>query len=340
MGRVTKGAAMALKANFLLFAASPLNNASNDQAKWKAASDAAKAVIDLGTYSLYKPAKYENIFLDRANSEVILAKYYNSTASDWGPTNFESTVDRDLSPNGFGGWGMGTPSQNIVDDFEMADGSKFDWNNPVLAANPYKNRDPRFYASIFYDGMPYKGRTIDTYEGGQDNPIGATVEPTNATVTGYFLRKYVNPTKDVTKWVSDCQAIFIRLSEIYLNYAEAQNALGNDGEALKYVNMIRQRAGMPDVTGAGTVLRDKIRQERRIELAFEGQRYYDLRRWKILEQGMGNAMGIKIVKNIDGTKTYSKKTVQTRIYSEKVYWQPIPVSEIQKNSKLLQNPGY
>jgi hypothetical protein len=97
---------------------------------------------------------------------------------------------------------------------------------------------------------------------------------------------------------------------------------------------------MPDVTGAGTVLRDKIRQERRIELAFEGQRYYDLRRWKILEQGMGNAMGIKIVKNIDGTKTYSKKTVQTRIYSEKVYWQPIPVSEIQKNSKLLQNPGY
>ena len=336
MGRVTKGAAMALKANFLLFAASPLNNASNDQTKWKAASDAAKAVIDLGTYSLYKPAKYENIFLDRANSEVILAKYYNSTASDWGPTNFESTVDRDLSPNGFGGWGMGTPSQNIVDDFEMADGSKFDWNNPVLAANPYKNRDPRFYASIFYDGMPYKGRTIDTYEGGQDNPIGATVEPTNATVTGYFLRKYVNPTKDVTKWVSDCQAIFIRLSEIYLNYAEAQN----DGEALKYVNMIRQRAGMPDVTGAGSVLRDKIRQERRIELAFEGQRYYDLRRWKILEQGMGNAIGIKIVKNSDGTKTYSKKTVQTRIYSEKVYWQPIPISEIQKNSKLLQNPGY
>lgn len=339
-GRATKGAAMALKANFLLFAASPLNNTSSDQAKWKAASDAAKAVIDLGTYSLYKPAKYENIFLDRANSEVILAKYYNSTASDWFPTNFENTQDRDLSPNGYGGWGMGTPSQNIVDDFEMADGTKFDWNNPAEAAHPYQNRDPRFYASIFYDGMLYKGRTIDTFEGGQDNPIGATVEPTNATLTGYFNRKYVDPNHDVTKWESDCMAIFIRLSEMYLNYAEAQNVLGSDGDALTYLNMIRDRAGMPPVTGSGTDLRDKIRHERRIELAFEGQRYYDLRRWKILEQGMGNAIGMKIVKNSDGTKTYSKKTVQTRIYNEKVYWQPIPVSEIQKNSKLVQNPGY
>ena len=340
MGRATKGAAMALKANFLLFAASPLNNPSNDQAKWKAASDAAKAVIDMGNYSLYKPAKYENIFLDRANSEVILARYYNSTAADWFGTNYETTQNRDLSPNSWGGWGMGTPIQNIVDDFEMADGSSFNWSNPAHAANPYANRDPRFYANIFYDGMLYKGGTVDTYEGGKDNPIGATVEPTNATITGYFLRKYVDPNHDVNNWVSDSQAIFIRLSEIYLNYAEAQNFLGNDGVALSYLNMIRERAGMPPVTGSGTDLRDKIRHERRIELAFEGQRYYDLRRWKTLDQGMGDAIGMKIVKNGDGSKTYSKKTVQTRIFNQKVYWQPIPVTEIQKNSKLVQNAGY
>lgn len=340
MGRVTKGSAMALKANFLLFVASPLNNLSNDQTKWKAASDAAKAVIDLGTYSLYKPAKYENIFLDKANSEVILAKYYNSTASDWFPTNFENTVNRDLTPNSYGGWGMATPIQNIVDDFEMADGTPFDWNNAAQAAKPYDNRDPRFYATIFSDGMMHRGAKVDTYEGGKDNPIGAIVEPTNATQTGYFLRKFIDPSKETGKWESDCMAIFIRLTEIYLNYAESQNALGNDAEALKYINMIRARAGMPEITGTGTVLRDKIRHERRIELAFEGQRYYDVRRWKILDQVMGNAIGLKIVKNVDGSKTYSKKTVQTRFYTEKEYWQPIPISEIQKNSKLTQTPGY
>ena len=339
-GRVTKGAAMALKANFLLWVASPLNNASNDAAKWKLASDASKAVIDLGTYSLYKPAKYENIFLDRSNSEVILAKYFNSTASDWFGTNYQNTQNRDLSPNSYGGWGMGTPSQNMVDDFQMADGTSFSWLNTAHAAAPYSNRDPRFYATIFHDGLMNRGKTVDTYEGGKDNPIGATVEPTNATVTGYFLRKFVDTDKDPNKWESDCMAIFIRLSEIYLNYAEAQNALGNDGEALKYVNMIRQRAGMPDVTGAGTVLSDKIRQERRIELAFEGQRYYDLRRWNILASAMGDSKGINIVKNANGTKTYTVKTVQTRIYNSKIYWQPIPASEIQKNVNLTQNKDY
>ena len=340
MGRATKGAAMALKANLLLWVASHLNNPSNDQAKWKAASDAAKAVIDLGTYSLYKPAKYENIFLDRANSEVILAKYYNSTASDWFPTNFENTQNRDLTPNSYGGWGIATPIQNIVDDFEMADGSKFSWSNPAQAAKPYDNREPRFYATIFYDGMTHRGATVDFYEGGKDNPIGATVEPTNASITGYCMRKFVDPGKDPNKWETDCMAIFIRLTEIYLNYAEAQNALGVDTEALKYVNLIRTRAGMPSLTGSGTDLRDKIRHERRIELAFEGQRYYDLRRWKTLQQGMGDAIGMKIVKNADGSRTYSKKTVQTRIYTEKVYWQPVPLTEIQKNAKLTQNPGY
>jgi len=340
LGRATKGAAMALKANLLLFAASPLNNTSNDQTKWKAASDAAKAVIDLGTYSLYHPSKYENIFLDEANSEVILAKYYNSTSEPWNVTNFENTVNRDLSPNGYGGWGMATPIQNIVDDFEMTDGSKFDWNNPVEAANPYQNREPRFYANIFYDGMLYRGRTVDIYDGGQDNPSGAVIEPTNATVTGYFLRKYVDPNKNPSIWTDDCMAIFIRLSEIYLNYAEEQNVLGNDGVALTYLNMIRDRAGIPPVTGSGTDLRDKIRHERRIELAFEGQRYYDLRRWNVLQQYMGDAIGMDIVKNADGSKTYTKKTVQGRIYNQKVIWQPIPISEIQKNAKLVQNPGY
>ncbi|MBV5314626.1 MAG: RagB/SusD family nutrient uptake outer membrane protein [Prolixibacteraceae bacterium] len=340
-GRVTKGAAMAMKANFLLWLASPLNNPTNDQAKWTAASNAAKAVIDMPQYALYKPALYENIFIDKANSEVILAKYINGTAENYGATHFESTtVNRDLAPNSYGGWGMGTPIQNVVDDFEMADGTPFNWSNPVHAAAPYANRDPRFDATIFYDGRMHRGETVDTYEGGKDNPIGAKVEPTNATQTGYYLRKFVDPAWNTKDWNYTGMVIFIRLSEIYLNYAEAQNVLGNDAEALKYVNMIRSRAGMPNISGSGTILHDKIRHERRIELAFEGQRYYDLRRWKILDQGMGDAIGMRIVKNSDGTKTYSKKTIQKRIYTEKVYWQPIPLTEIQKNAKLTQNPGY
>ncbi|PJF32990.1 MAG: hypothetical protein CUN57_03305 [Phototrophicales bacterium] len=104
--------------------------------------------------------------------------------------------------------------------------------------------------------------------------------------------------------------------------------------------MIRDRAGMPAITGAGDDLRDKIRHERRIELAFEGQRYYDVRRWKILEDTMGDAIGVNIVKNEDGTFSYTRKVIQERIYTEKVYWQPIPLSEIEKNSNLTQNPGY
>lgn len=340
-GRITKGAAMAMKANFLLWVASPLNNPSNDQAKWTAASDAAKAVIDMPQYSLYEPALYERIFLDKANSEVILAKYHDGAAEAWSAANMESpTVNRDLAPNSYGGWGMGTPIQNVVDDFDMLDGTPFDWNNPAHAAAPYVNRDPRFDANLFYDGRMHRGETVDTYEGGKDNPIGAMVEPTNATLTGYFLRKFVDPAWDTKDWNASGMGIFIRLSEIYLNYAEAQNALGKDGQALIYLNKIRLRAGMPLIVGSGTDLRDKIRHERRIELAFEGQRYYDLRRWEILEQGMDNAMGITIDKAEDGTKTYTLKTVQERIYTEKVYWQPIPLSEINKNANLVQNPGY
>jgi starch-binding outer membrane protein, SusD/RagB family len=340
-GRITKGAAMAMKANFLLWLASPLNNPSNDQAKWKAASDAAKAVIDMPQYALYEPALYENIFIDKANSEVILAKYINGNVESWSATNMESTtVNRDLAPNSYGGWGMGTPIQNIVDDFDMLDGTAFDWNNPAHAAAPYENRDPRFDATIFYDGRMHRGETVDTYQGGKDNPIGAKVEPTNATQTGYFLRKFVDPNWDTKQWNYSGMVIFIRLTEIYLNYAEAQNALGQDVEALKYVNMIRDRAGMPAISGTETVLRDKIRHERRIELAFEGQRYYDVRRWKILEQSMGDAIGITIDKAADGSRTYTLKTVQERIYTEKVYWQPIPLTEIQKNGNLTQNPGY
>ena len=341
-GRVTNGAALALKSNLLLFAASPLHNPGNDKSKWQKAADAAKAVIDLGKYSLYKPANYANVFLDHGNSEVILAKYYNGTAEDWWHTNYENTINRDLSPVSYFGWGMATPIQEMVDAYEMIDGTKFNWSNPVHSANPYNNRDPRFYATIFFDGAMHKGRAVETYEGGHDNPTGATVEITNATTTGYYLRKFVDDNYDQSTkpWTQDNMVIFIRLSEIYLNYAEANAELGNTTVALEYLNRIRQRVNMPSVSASGTLLIDKIMQERRIELAFEGQRFFDVRRRKILDQVMKPVSGIKIIKSPNGDRSFSVFQRQARVYSEKSYYFPIPATEIQKNSKLTQNPGY
>ncbi len=341
-GRVTKGAALALKSNLLLFAASPLHNSGNDKSKWQKAADAAKAVIDLGKYSLYKPANYANIFLDHANSEIILAKYYNGTAEDWWHTNYENTINRDLSPVSYFGWGMATPIQEMVDAYEMNDGTKFNWSNPIQAANPYANRDPRFYATIFYDGAMHKGRAVETYVGGHDSPSGAIVEITNATTTGYYLRKFVDDNYDQSTkpWTQDNMVIYIRLAEIYLNYAEASAELGNSGEALEYLNRVRQRANMPNAAGSGSDLIDMILYERRIELAFEGQRFFDVRRRKLLDQVMKPVHAIRIKKNTDGSRNYNVFERQARVFSEKSYLFPIPVGEIQKNSKLTQNPGY
>ena len=341
-GRATKGAALALKSNLLFFAASPLHNTGNDKGKWQKAADAAKAVIDLGKYNLYKPANYANIFLDRANSEVILARYYNGTSEDWWHTNYQNTINRDLSPVSYFGWGMATPTQDFVDSYEMKDGTKFSWSNPSQAAKPYDNRDPRFYATIFFDGAMHKGRAVETYDGGHDSPSGATVEITNATTTGYYLRKFVDDSYDQSTmpWTQNNMAIFIRLSEIYLNYAEASAVLGNTGVALDYLNRIRQRVNMPAVSASGTDLINKIMQERKIELAFEGQRFFDVRRRKILDQVMTPVHGVKIIKNSNGSKSYSIFQRQARNYSEKTYYFPIPGSEIQKNSKLTQNPLY
>lgn len=341
-GRITKGAALALLSNVLLYAASPLNNPNHDNTKWQAAADAAKAVFALGQYTLYKPANYANIFLDNANPEVILARYYNNTAGDYTTTNFENTINRDLSPCSYSGWGFATPIQNLIDDYQMADGTAFDWNNPVEAAHPYANREPRFYATIFYDGAPYQGSTVDTYTGGKDSPSGATVEQGNATQTGYYVRKFVYDNWNVATsgYAQNNMVVIIRLAEIYLNYAEASAELGDEGDALTYLNMIRSRAGLPSATASGSALIDAIMHERRIELAFEGKRYFDVRRRNILDQASGNAIGMTITKNIDGSKTYTRFTLQTRSYNQKTYWFPIPYSETSTDANLAQNPGY
>jgi hypothetical protein len=341
-GRATKGAALALKSRLLLYAASPYYNTTNNLSKWQAAADAAKEVIDLGKYSLYGTANtYNKVFTDYFNSEVIFARMFSSNVQE----DRYNTVYRDLSPNGYDGYSAYNVLQQMVDDFQMADGSSFDWNNPVHAANPYNNREPRFYADILYNGAMFRGRKAEFFTGGLDSKE-SSFSPWNASKTGYTMRKMVDESYDfrvqpysISQWVS------FRFAEIYLNYAEALAQLGNVSGALTYVNMIRQRAGVPDLMNTTPAdLISKIRHERRIELCFEGHRYFDLRRWGMASIGSQNGMGILITPTSPSNTsfTYQVVTMQQRSWpvDNRFYYYPIPRSEIQKDPALVQNPGY
>lgn len=341
-GRATTGAVLALKSRLLLYAASPYFNTSGDKKLWQQAREAAKAVIDFKgvPYALYGSAAngtYNKTFLDFFNSEVIFARVYSGLAR----ADRYNTVSRDLSPNGYEGYSAYNVIQQMVDAFEMADGTAFSWANPVHAKNPYANRDPRFYATVLANNQLFKGRTTQFFEGGDDSPQ-SPYSPWNASKTRYVIRKMVDESVDWQKQdYAASQWVGFRLSEIYLNYMEACAALGEDGEALTYLNKLRsQKAGMPPVNASGAALMDKIRQERRIELCFEGHRYFDIRRWGMAEIGSKDALGVIITKQADGTFTYQSATVQKRTWLPALYFYPIPRTELQRNPALTQNPDY
>ena len=338
-GTVTTGAALALKSRLLLYAASPYFNKSNDVSKWQAAADAALAVINLNQYALYGTSTtYGKIFTDFFNKEVIFARAYGNVFLDR-----YNSVYRDLSPNGYNGYSAYNVLGQMVDAFQMSDGSAFSWSNATQAANPYQGRDPRFYADILFNGASFQGRPAQFWLGGLDSKL-SSLSPWNASKTGYTLLKMVDSGYNFNvQPYSPAQWIVFRLSEIYLNYAEAEAALGQTATALSYLNKIRQRAGMPNVSsGGGSDLVQKIQQERRIELCFEGHRFFDLRRWGIADQGAGNALGIIITPTNPQNTTFSYQvaTVQTRVWLPGFYYYPIPRSEIQANPNLTQNPGY
>lgn len=387
--RATRGAALALKARVLLYAASDLFNTSpagysnpelvsyvggNRTARWQAAKDAAKAVIDLNQYSLYggtSPAdaaeatqNYTDIFLNHETSEDIFIQYYdNINRTDW------QTPDPGLfyGPNGYHNWGNHTPLQGFVDSFEMIDGTPFDWTNAVHAAAPYENRDPRFYATVLYNGAQWRERPADVtsadpngiiqtafwelengeYRAGLDTRQ-STIENWNGTYTGYYLKKFIDPSLDhqferqMLPWRQ------IRYAEVLLNYVEACLGVGgtaNEAEARTYLNMIRNRAGMPDVpaTESGDDLVQRYRNERKIELSYEQHRYFDIRRWMIAPQVMTSAEGIDIRYPFGSdTPNYTVINIdfQNRFWRDKSYFLPILLDEINRNELLIQNPGY
>lgn len=342
LGRATKGAALALKSRLLLYAASPLYNAGT----WPAAAAAAKAVMDLGKYSLDQNG-YAQLFLTPSSNEIIFERlYYPNTAP-------HTRLELANGPNGYDGWGGNTPLQNLVDDYEMSNGKAItDPTSGYDPQNPYVNRDPRFYATILYNGAPYRGSTVQVYlPGGKDSNQGPS--NWNSSLTGYYLRKFMNDAYPIDNPWSTAGAqpwIYFRYAEILLNYAEAQNeAAGPDASVYAAINAIRARASvnMPALPAglSQDQMRAAIREERRIELAFEEHRFYDVRRWKIAEQTENvPAYGISVTVNAANPSgyTYTQKVALTgRSFQQQHYWLPIPLSEIQaSNGQLAQNPGY
>jgi starch-binding outer membrane protein, SusD/RagB family len=360
-GRISIEAAMALKGRALLYAASPLWNPTNDIAKWTKARDANKAVMDIATIPLLSsPAKYHDIFNGRNNEEVILARYFTPNnahgGGEWGSNLW-------LYPNGLGGWGTVTPTQDLVDSYELTNGKlPSDPTSGYNPQNPYINRDPRFYESILYNGGVFfdpvtkANRPLEYYRD-KTNPTNSALagresrngpsEPWNSSKTGYNFRKYTDEGKPAMgdKGANETVSpyIYFRKAEFLLNYAECQIALGNDADARTAINAVRTRVGMPAVTESGAALLARYRNERRVELVLEDLRFDDIRRWKIGPAALAKpAKGVDVYKNgavIEYDYNYIADNL--RAWNDKMYLLPIPYSEIQKsNSKLLQNPGY
>jgi len=333
-GRATKGSAMALKARTLLYAASPLYSSS--QEGWARAAEASYAIIDSGWYPLDN--NYTDVVNNTFSNELIMGRRFGSS-NDFERSNF---------PVGYEGAQPGTcPTQNFVNTYEMANGMDIDESGSGYDPdNPYINRDPRLKQTIIVNNSVWKDRNVEIWNGGQD---GFPKE--YATKTGYYLKKYLveyvsldpnYPSSAHHLWV------FFRYGEVLLNYAEAMNeaygpidAHGYGMTALEAMNQIRNRAGLPDYAGTMTkeVFRKEIREERRVELAFENHRFWDIRRWMIGNETT-DIRGMEITMNQDSTFNYNKVTVETRYWDSKMNFYPIPQSELFKNSNLEQNLGW
>lgn len=347
LGRATKGAALALKSRLALYAASPLYDGAGT---WADAVTAAQAVISLNKYGIYSGG-YNNMFLVNETNEVIFERLYTKNDNH---THMEIAN----GPNGYGGWAGNTPLQNLVDDYQMDNGKPItDPTSGYDPTHPYDHRDPRFDATVLHNGSPYRGRNVETFiPGGKDSKDGNS--NWNTTKTGYYLRKYMDdayPLENPWGNAGFHPWIYFRYAEILLNFAEAANeAYGPDAvpagstlSARAAINLIRSRPGinMPNLAAgmSQAQMRDAIRYERRVELAFEEHRFYDVRRWKIADVTDNKpAGGVIITKAADGSFIYTPKVaLDGRSFSTKHYWLPIPRTEIQASGgQLAQNPFY
>ncbi|ARS40593.1 hypothetical protein CA265_13365 [Sphingobacteriaceae bacterium GW460-11-11-14-LB5] len=363
-GRITKGACLALKARVLLFAASPLFNGgaananpvfgypTEDKQRWTKAAAAAKAVIDLNYYSLLQgdggnnstAEGFYNVFLLRVNKEMIFARLAGSNR----------TYENSHLPASRGGAYHNAPNGDYVDTYPMRNGMPI--NAPGSGydpQNPYVNRDPRFYRSIIYNGASWLNPSTNTkqpvftyFNAPNDGLSIPYITP--GTETGYYNRKMMS--EDVTGSTGGTQHFFpfLRYAEVLLNYAEALNEAGQTTDAYEPMRQIRERAGLLPAnlpTGLNQEqMRKYIRDERRIELAYEDHRFWDIRRWKVGASTYATVLtGMKIIKNANGTYSYEKINIPKPIsvfIEPKMNLLPIPAIQVNISDKLFQNPGW
>lgn len=356
-GRPTKGAAQALKARVLLYAASPLNNPTGDKTKWQAAADAAKVLMD-GRYVLQQ--NYSDLLNLPSSPEYIMIRIKGPT-----PLAGEMMQDYSMSPGSGGAQGQMNPTQNHVDMYDMANGKPI--TDPTSGYNPqkpYDGREQRFYDNIIYNDRPWQGRKIEMWTTQTTNAQGQTVTGFSLdynttityTATRYYCKKYWPEVyRTVGGSTTLLNYIYFRYAEMMLNYAEAQNeAVGPDASVYEQLTKIRQRAlitpGANNLYGlkAGMTqdeMRTAIRHERAIELAFEDHRWYDIMRWKIGAQAIAVPMrGMDVLKKTDGSFVYTPFVLSAtfqKTWTEAQNLYPIPRTEIYKSKGVLtQNPGW
>jgi len=361
-GRVTGAAAYALKSRALLYRASPLNNPNNTASYWAEAAQAARDFISVNNqkgnhYRLYSTGNPDNDYYECFTTTPMLNYEYILCFEPWATTSIETS----LAPCGFAGQltsaGRTNPTQNLVDCYETMNGLPIDKDPTYNPQNPYVNRDPRFYQTIFHHGSMWGDQEQEEYRAVDvSTPAGKDYKELHVgTNTGYYLKKYVNnisyknPSSPIHGW-----PVF-RYGEILLNAAEAVNEAEGPDAAYTYINQIRDRVGMPSYSGMSQEqLRERIRNERRIELAFEDHRFFDERRWMIFEgQDQFTETNLPMYKqyhNLYGVVitlpgpvyTYQlADAYPTRAFVKpKSYLFPIPESDVKRAPLLGQNPGW
>lgn len=365
LGRASKGAILTLKGWVELFHASELCNPGKDKKRWEAAAATLKDVIDLQVYHLQPTILDLWTEATNNNDEVIFDFQMSKQNGGRREGLFGPVFVKGVQSS----WGNMQPTQELVDDYCMANGLPItDPASGYNKNNPYKNREKRFYQSILYDGSMWQGEEIITRVGvGSPNEID-TSSDSDVTNTGYYTRKTidesVNGADNLQMSNGMANYIFFRYADVLLMYAEASLEAGDKPTAIEYLDMVRTRGdNMPSIGDTypqgitENQLREIIRRDRRIELAFEDKRWWDILRWKICdgENGVMNKPigGMKIEDtNGDGVWEYNYHEVGKRTFLPRMYYQPIPQYVIDKNPVIReqnggedgwvngQNPGY
>ncbi|GBU06804.1 hypothetical protein AwDysgo_01350 [Bacteroidales bacterium] len=339
-GRPSKVAPMALKARMLLYAASPLNNPSNDVEQWKKAETAAKEIYDRrSALGISLNSSYAGTFTSPYNAEIIFATQANN----------RNDVEFYNFPISYQGAGFTNPSQNLVDAYVMNGTEQAEPMKDFDPENPYSKREERFYATILHNDANFKGSKVESFVGGKDGLYSTST----ATKTGYYMNKFISSSLSLEKnerarkpW------ILYRYAEVLLNYAEARNEVLDAPDKIVHdiLNLIRSRAKLRPFRNATVYIktkeemRDYIKKERQVELALEEHRFWDLRRWKDAEIALNKALiGMRVEKQ-EAKLSFQSFEVEKRMFDPKLYWYPIPRSEMlkyrSKGIELTQNPGW